>query len=825
MEAQHRYIQLADESSPMSILATAKTATATIELDALDVTVESPELSAGANVLGSTVGLGAPTVLALTHSSDLPVSWDIDWGDGGSHGTVSNAPQAGAASHTYAAMGIYTVTATASAGNLDPVVAELAAQVGVVADASEDVNGANAAFNQAGTAVVANWNYAWPQEALADGRSFTVSVAWTDNGSPHGYSQAVDADDRSADFDPNTLGSPPPNTVFQVHVEARMQTYQSAAIPAAIDATALAIDADTAEVVWSESRPDLVPTVTVQQSVSEDGGLTWSDYEDLDTVNAGTLTYTVNDLEAGKQYRFKVVEIPTDEEQTPLESETAPMMTAVELTLGEMEDQDITMSWDSDGDGVPDYMDGLNGDDSIGFNPDDTSDISNSVPITIHLLGGNTNFPAATHAALLNARLSFSYEANDPSLIPGEYDPEYTPTGKLRLWKSNSASHGLADFIAPDTDYSIYDLCGDVTANAITIYVQYLTYDAWGSTAGVDIHLTSNEYMQAGQNVVCARGANQSEAVDLEKHFAFVPTAYTASMLDFWLTKDTAYGPKVRFLLSQMHQNGKEFKVEYLVGRDFDGTADGAYVDSTATSLAEAKSWALDALREFAGCGTVWPNRFFFHMAFEYAKPRGTTEAERNDVTRSIGDTLDWLYFFSKAGSSNPNWQMYSFSSFASDESQTNELGPIADLLNIFCYAYTGVDRAAQYALVGLPVIGKQLMFSNHTTGGLHDKYCDFDAGKNNEKKEQADHFAAYFELGAHFGNNVKALRRALEKTGDYSGDTKTILNVGDFNLGVMAADWGKYYKEHPDYWGASITDDLRTGTSLSAARIDEVKG
>ena len=63
---------------------------------------------------------------------------------------------------------------------------------------------------------------------------------------------------------------------------------------------------------------------------------------------------------------------------------------------------------------------------------------------------------------------------------------------------------------------------------------------------------------------------------------------------------------------------------------------------------------------------------------------------------------------------------------------------------------------------------------------------------------------------GAHmFGTNSILLKAALFATGDYSLTGKPT-NPGDIELGITAAKWGSYMKNHPGYIGKIVEADLR---------------
>lgn len=128
------------------------------------------------------------------------------------------------------------------------------------------------------------------------------------------------------------------------------------------------------------------------------------------------------------------------------------------------------------------------------------------------------------------------------------------------------------------------------------------------------------------------------------------------------------------------------------------------------------------------------------------------------------------------------------------------------DLFNIYSWAYTGkfqgVEPFATIAEVNIT-----------SDKGLHRRYWDWPRGELPNTKDQTHHFAGYFEFGAHVSNGRDALKIALWKTDDYSIIADTITNLGDYYLGIMAADMGNYYKHNPGYMGAWITQQLKTGT------------
>ena len=562
---------------------------------------------------------------------------------------------------------------------------------------------------------------------------------------------------------------------------------------AAVFAAAFVTGSDSAEVAWSETRTDLVGSVTIEQSSSDDGGTTWSEWEELDTVGSTACTYAVSGLEAGMQYKFQVTEVPDDSNATAGSSQTYAIQTACVLWIDvSAETTDLTMTYDADGDGIADYEDGYIADSEAGFGADDVTDTSNWVPITITISGANSANAALNREALLNARLTFSYDAED---IQSSYADDYVPSGRLRLWKTNSAARIAADFIAADTEYGIYDLSGDPGATTMNLWVENFSVF---EDVDVAVTLTQAESQSSTLTRSVVVGNVQTQATSqptTQAAVEFHSGKYDASALRHWISTDTGYGTRVTFLLDQVDQWNRKaqrftFAVSDLSNVGFHGTSSGATVDTAATSVAEAMGWAINALREFARAG-VGDDNYFNIMTRAWAR----WAPGNNDAAVCLGTTLDWLYFFSWNASDQPTSRMYPA------DSSTSEY----NLFHIYNWVFSGKSDPIWHAYkstkaeVNIPA-----------DPGMNERYWDEEKGGGDD---QTHHFAGYFAFGGLYGNDRTQLNVALWHTGDYRIRDGTIQNHGDYYLGIMAADIGAWYTSHPGYMGDWITAQLKAGT------------
>jgi hypothetical protein len=75
---------------------------------------------------------------------------------------------------------------------------------------------------------------------------------------------------------------------------------------------------------------------------------------------------------------------------------------------------------------------------------------------------------------------------------------------------------------------------------------------------------------------------------------------------------------------------------------------------------------------------------------------------------------------------------------------------------------------------------------------------------------DHTHHFAGYFWFGVNVGTGTHRLNIALSATGDYSLLHQTVLNQGDYDLGYLAAEWGKKMATDPDYLRKQVEASLR---------------
>jgi hypothetical protein len=265
------------------------------------------------------------------------------------------------------------------------------------------------------------------------------------------------------------------------------------------------------------------------------------------------------------------------------------------------------------------------------------------------------------------------------------------------------------------------------------------------------------------------------------------------------------HGKKLEFLFKEgVDQKLLEFKVESLVGRHFDGTKKGAYVDNGAPNLATAADWALDALREWAG-RTIEGN--FAELTREWAKNGEGKSYGPNkpsvptDVPTCLGTTIDWLFLFSRESSNSQTTDMYLVSTLGKDEGGQ-------DLFNLYHWIFTDIWRPLLGGRMNIPL---QKAMNKPSKKGLHKKFWD-QSDIQFGNSDQTHHFAAYFWWGANVGTSDWVLKKALKHTKDID-ETDTCTNPGDVDLGILAAKWGEQMRLHPGYIGEAVERELRRGT------------
>ncbi|MGB7160454.1 MAG: fibronectin type III domain-containing protein [Tepidisphaeraceae bacterium] len=248
-----------------------------------------------------------------------------------------------------------------------------------------------------------------------------------------------------------------------------------------------------------------------------------------------------------------------------------------------------------------------------------------------------------------------------------------------------------------------------------------------------------------------------------------VVLAYTAA--DLWeaLEADPAHGAKFAFVRQQMSQLGHSMVIEDLILRDFDGTADAAYVDLAATTLFQAVEWATNALREWA-FGGAGEEGYFTGIAHKWA------EQFASDGAVAMGSTLDFLYLFSRDASGALHNSMYSAVGSGS-----------TSLAGMFEWIFAG--RFANSS----PGEHDPSRVESDASLSMHPDYWDFNDPLQHHG-DQNHHVAGCFMHGITLGNSNASLLIALLKTGDYPDST----NYGDYRLALMAADFAVWWQEMP---------------------------
>lgn len=241
---------------------------------------------------------------------------------------------------------------------------------------------------------------------------------------------------------------------------------------------------------------------------------------------------------------------------------------------------------------------------------------------------------------------------------------------------------------------------------------------------------------------------------------------YTAADLVKWLKADASCGNAWGFIIDRLLNGKHKFEVEYLIGRNFDGEYQRAYVSTGAKTQLEATNWAKDALREWAGCGVDFGDNYFPLIAREYAinGPGGGNPA------KSLGTTLDFLILLSKFGSSRPN----------NDMLETNAVAG-KDVPEVYCFVYTNKYSPSDFTRRTRAIVNIE---GWPGPPGLHRMYWD----SEEPWTDQSHHFAAFFCFGASHGFHEMKLHIALWRTGDWSITQQRVINQGDYDLGFVGA-------------------------------------
>lgn len=265
------------------------------------------------------------------------------------------------------------------------------------------------------------------------------------------------------------------------------------------------------------------------------------------------------------------------------------------------------------------------------------------------------------------------------------------------------------------------------------------------------------------------------------------------------------HGAKLEFLFTEgVDKKILEFKVERLhLGRRFDGTAKGAYVDGGAPDLATAADWALDALRKWAG---ISREDIFAEISREWAK----NGEGKFDVPASLGSTIDWLYLFSADSSNSLARRLM----YAVNGPGLGADGSIAKWIGNAKNVHLPRDLFALYMWIFADMWDEGGHLNTHVVHkpsnmGLNKSFWDI-SDINYGNSDQTHHFAGYFWFGAKYGTSDFLLKRALAHTKDYIKDTDTVTNPGDVDLGILAAQWGDYMKHHRGYIGKDVERSLR---------------
>jgi hypothetical protein len=272
---------------------------------------------------------------------------------------------------------------------------------------------------------------------------------------------------------------------------------------------------------------------------------------------------------------------------------------------------------------------------------------------------------------------------------------------------------------------------------------------------------------------------------------------YTVDDLKNWLNTDPKWGVQWTFVLNGMSRLGHNLEIEYLIGRNFDGTAYAAYVSTGADNQAQATEWAADAIREWAGIGSTSTSNYFAKLARLWA----TNGPGKGHTAKCLGSTLDFLTLLSEAGSNHKSSDMLSTKAVTD-----------FDVPGVFCWVFANKFTPVDFTIhtePGVNIGGPE--GTNIGPPGLAKKYWDCYPG--NEWTDQTHHFAGYFSLGANWGLDVHRLHTALAATGDWSIMKQEITNSGDYLLGIMAARWGDSWSKCPRYIGRVVEQELMEET------------
>jgi hypothetical protein len=237
--------------------------------------------------------------------------------------------------------------------------------------------------------------------------------------------------------------------------------------------------------------------------------------------------------------------------------------------------------------------------------------------------------------------------------------------------------------------------------------------------------------------------------------------------------------------LDQIDKWGHTFAVKHMWVYNFWGGNRKVYVNDCAKNVAEAADWALDGLREWAAAG-AHEGGYFIEITRAWAKwgeGAGNTGA-------SLGTTFDWLYLFSAATASTRKDDMIWYKT---------PPGSSWDLFDIYSFVFADKTSGQSIPLInGRPA---RAMVNVPGDVGLNPAYRESIGPANSD---QTHHFAAYLEFGAHYGTGPQ-LFAALQVTGDYDFFSATVRNAGDYNLGILAANFGNSIAHSPGYWGKTI--------------------
>ena len=271
---------------------------------------------------------------------------------------------------------------------------------------------------------------------------------------------------------------------------------------------------------------------------------------------------------------------------------------------------------------------------------------------------------------------------------------------------------------------------------------------------------------------------------------------------------------KLEFLLQEFETSGSRFEITNLQAsvppRRYAGAEWGVQVDSGAGNVGQASRWALNALRQWAWAGVQPDRTYFAGITRKWASAMA-------EVPACLGSTIDWLYLFSKNASDDPQQRMYEVYTSVSEK----------DLFNVYCWVFLGqwtpggTTQVNRNSARGLhPVFWDSLGMGHNTS-----EHAAWDRALNESRTyrrppglgpvtdpcalhDQTHHFAAYFYMGARAGSDLGGDTTTLF-TGDQNVQGQ-IVNLGDYLLGLLAAQWGRRMKARPDYIGERVARSLR---------------